>query len=204
MSGAYDYKPRFKDIRIKPPRDEPAPEERVCEWPGCRKHGDSRAPKSTDRLNEFYWFCQTHASEYNKSWNFFEGMSEHAAQSFRESAAYGHRPTWSWRNTHSASSKAQRASRDFADGFTDPFGMFGDRRDPHKEGPREKSMGRLQSKALETMGLEVDVEPAKVRRRYAELVKRFHPDANGGDRSSEEQLGRVIAAYQILKNAGMA
>ena len=185
MAEAYQYKPRFKDIRIKPPKDEPSPEERVCEWPGCRKHGDSRAPKSNDRLNDFYWFCQSHAAEYNKSWNFFEGMSENSAQAFRESAAYGHRPTWSWRNTHSASAKASRAARDFADGFADPFGLFGDRRDPHKDAPREKSMGRLQSKALETMGLEADVEPSKVRRRYAELVKQFHPDANGGDRSSE-------------------
>ncbi len=204
MAEAFQYKPRFKDIRIKPPKDEPSPEERVCEWPGCRKHGDSRAPKSNDRLNDFYWFCQSHASEYNKSWNFFEGMSENSAQAFRESATYGHRPTWNWRNTHSASAKASRASRDFADGFADPFGMFGDRRDPHKEAPKEKSMGRLQSKALETMGLDADADSGKVRRRYAELVKQFHPDANGGDRSSEEQLGRVIAAYQILKNAGMA
>ncbi len=204
MSEAYNYKPRFKDIRIKPPKDQPAPEERVCEWPGCKKHGNSRAPKANDRLNDFYWFCQSHASEYNKSWNFFEGMSENAAQSFRESAAYGHRPTWGWKNTHSASAKAARASRDFADGFNDPYGMFGDRKDPHKEAPREKSMGRLQTKALETMSLEPDVDPSTVRKRYAELVKQLHPDANGRDRSSEEQLGRVIASYQILKIAGMA
>ena len=54
------------------------------------------------------------------------------------------------------------------------------------------------------MWLEAGADPSKVRRRYAELVKRYHPDANDGDRSSEEHLGRVIAAYQILKNAGMA
>lgn len=205
MSEAFNYKPRFKDIRIKPPKDEPSPEERVCEWPGCRKHGDSRAPKSSDQLNSFYWFCQSHASEYNKSWNFFEGMGEGEAQAFRESAAYGHRPTWSWRNTHSASARASKASRDFADGFDDPYGVFGNRQNPHKpEEPREAPMGRLQSKALETMGLEASAEPSSVRKRYAELVKRYHPDANGGDRSSEEHLGRVIAAYQILKNAGMA
>lgn len=65
-------------------------------------------------------------------------------------------------------------------------------------------MGRLQTKALETMSLEPDVDPSTVRKRYAELVKQLHPDANGGDRSSEEQLGRVIASYQILKSAGMA
>jgi hypothetical protein len=204
MSEAFNYKPRFKDIRIKPPKDEPAPEERVCEWPGCKKHGDSKAPKSSDNLREFYFFCQSHASEYNKSWNFFEGMSENAAQAYRDSAAYGHRPTWGWRNTHSSSAQASKASRDFGDGFSDPYGVFGDRQEAHKDAPQEKSMGRLQSKALETMNLAPEVKPAVVRKRYAELVKRYHPDANGGDRSSEEHLGRVIAAYQILKNAGMA
>jgi hypothetical protein len=204
MSKAFNYKPRFVDIRIKPPKDEPAPEERVCEWPGCKKHGDSKAPKSSDNLREFYFFCKGHASEYNKSWNFFEGMSENAAQAYRDSASYGHRPTWGWRNTHSSSAQASRASKDLGDGFSDPYGVFGDRDETHKDAPREKSMGRLQSKALETMNLAPEVKPAVVRKRYAELVKRYHPDANGGDRSSEEHLGRVIAAYQILKNAGMA
>lgn len=204
MADAFNYKPRFKDIRIKPPKDEPAPEERVCEWPGCTKHGDSRAPKANDQLNDFYWFCQSHAAEYNKSWNFFEGMSENAAQSFRESAAYGHRPTWGWRNTHSASAKASKASKDFQDGFSDQNGMFGDRKEPERKTDDSPRMGRLQTKALETMSLDPDVKPAVVRKRYAELVRQFHPDSNGGDRSSEEQLGRVIAAYQILKSCGMA
>ena len=204
MADAFHYKPRFRDIRIKPPKDEPAPEERVCEWPGCHKHGNSRAPKARDQLDDFYWFCQSHAGEYNKSWNFFEGMSESAAQTYRASAAYGHRPTWGWRNTHGPSAASTRAAKDFNEGFEDTYNLFGDKRQATPEAPREKSLGRLQTKALETMSLDPDVEPSVVRKRYAELVKQFHPDANGGDRSSEEQLGRVIAAYQILKNAGMA
>ena len=208
MTHAFQYKPRFKDIRIKPPREgEAAPEERVCEWPGCRREGACRAPKSNDRLQDFYFFCQTHAAEYNKSWNFFEGMSEGDQAAFRESATYGHRPTWKFTHRSSASAKAANASKDFRDGFSDPFGMFGDKRDRERDqaAPKEeRRLGRLQEKALETMSLDPDVDGSTVRKRYAELVKRFHPDANGGDRSSEEQLGRVIAAYQILKNAGMA
>ena len=37
--------------------------------------------------------------------------------------------------------------------------------------------------------------------RFKELVKRHHPDANGGDRSSEERLVEVIQAYNYLKSA---
>ena len=37
-----------------------------------------------------------------------------------------------------------------------------------------------------------------------ELVKRCHPDANGGDRTAEHKLQRVIRAYQALRKANMA
>lgn len=205
MEGGFAYKPRFRDIRIKPPKDEPDAHERVCEWPGCPTHGDSRAPKAKDRLNEFHWFCQSHAAEYNRAWNYFEGMNEAELAAFNASAHYGHRPTWTFRGNTGARAKAGRATKDFRDGFADPFGLFGRRpANDRKKPPEERRRtGRLQEMAFETMGLEDTATSGDVRKRYAELVKRFHPDSNAGDRSSEEQLGRVIRAYQILKNAGL-
>ena len=38
-----------------------------------------------------------------------------------------------------------------------------------------------------------------IKARYKELVKRHHPDANGGDRSSEEKLREIIQAYNYLR-----
>lgn len=203
MTDNFQYTPRFKDIRIKTSKKKPIADERVCEWPGCRSHGGSRCPKANNQLNDFYWFCQSHAGQYNKSWNFFEGMGEGEAQAFRESAAYGHRQTWGWKKTHGGGRKATDAEQNMGEEFSDIYGRNG-RKGDGKEAPREQSMGRLQRKALETMNLGADATSSKIRKRYAELVRRFHPDANDGDRSSEEQLGRVIAAYQILKNEGMA
>lgn len=205
MDGDFTYRPRFKDIRIKPPTDKAAPEERVCEWPGCRAHGDCRAPKGTADLNDVHWFCQSHAAQYNKSWNFFEDMDEDAVAAFNASAHYGHRPTWNFRSNTGKTRAAHRASKNYRDGFADPFGLFGERPqgDPAPE-PNRRRFGKLQAAALETLQLDGSESKGVVKKRYAEMVKRFHPDANGGDRSSEEQLGRVIHAYQILKNAGMA
>jgi curved DNA-binding protein CbpA len=40
-----------------------------------------------------------------------------------------------------------------------------------------------------------------LRQRYSTLVRRYHPDKNGGDRSHEGQLGQVIEAYQLLRKA---
>ena len=48
--------------------------------------------------------------------------------------------------------------------------------------------------------LEVDLRG--LRRRYSELVRRYHPDRNGGDRQHEARLNRVVEAYQLLRKSG--
>ena len=77
MSGAFQYRPKFVDIRVRPPKEgeEEAkhdvhalkPGEKPCDHPGCRVAGATKAPKSRDMLNEHYWFCQPHAAEYNRT-----------------------------------------------------------------------------------------------------------------------------------------
>jgi curved DNA-binding protein CbpA len=54
-------------------------------------------------------------------------------------------------------------------------------------------------KALKVLGLSVDADRTALRTRYAELVRKFHPDRNGGDRTHEKALQAVIEAYQSLK-----
>ena len=34
-----------------------------------------------------------------------------------------------------------------------------------------------------------------------QLVRRYHPDKNGGDRVHEARLGEVIEAYQLLRKS---
>ena len=58
--------------------------------------------------------------------------------------------------------------------------------------------------ALEELALDENADSRTIRLRYAELIKRFHPDSNGGDRSAEAKLNKVIKAYQVLKTAGLA
>ncbi|MEM9235102.1 MAG: DnaJ domain-containing protein, partial [Pseudomonadota bacterium] len=59
----------------------------------------------------------------------------------------------------------------------------------------------LQVQAFRTLNLKPTASSAEIRKRYAELVKRFHPDSNEGDRSAENQLQDVIKAHQLLKKA---
>ena len=61
----------------------------------------------------------------------------------------------------------------------------------------------LQARALRELDLELDAKPGEIRLRYAEYVRRFHPDSNQGDRSSEHKLERVLRAGKLLKAAGL-
>lgn len=204
MSSAYQYKPRFVDIRIKPPPPKEAkPEERACDWPECRAPGSCRAPKGADRLKDYYVFCPSHAAEYNANWDFFANMSEEEVAAHHRMDATGHRPTWGMGTHARVREAAGRAKRDWSRVFVDGFGLFGGR-DEREPEPRERKLGKLEITAYDTLGLEHDSSAETVRARYAELLKRYHPDANGGDRSTENRLQLVIRAYKTLKKTGLA
>ena len=216
MSGAFNYKPKFVDIRVRPPKPEEEdaeadvhalkPGERACEWEGCRAAATARAPKSRDMLNEHYWFCQAHAGEYNRNWNFFAGMSEGEVRARQAERATGERPTWAFkasRFSREAASFSARAGT--GQGYSDPFDLLGRRARAVREQAQasKRRLGLLERRALSELDLDEEADKAVIRARYAELVKRCHPDANGGDRSAEHRLQRVLKAYKTLRQAGL-
>jgi hypothetical protein len=199
MTGLYEsYVPKFFRRREPDPAAR-RPGERSCDHLGCALAGRHRAPKGRDKANEYWYFCIEHAAEYNRRWDYFAGMSEAELDSFRQQAEAGHRPTWSFKA--SKLDRLSAAMRDFQAGRRLAFGLF---RKPPPQQPRERRLTRLQMLALETLALDDRADAARIRTRYKELVKRYHPDVNGGDRSAEQQLQRVIRAYQTLKSTGLA
>ena len=122
MAASFEYKPRFNDMRIKPPKAGEAeakadvlhlkPGEKPCECPDCRKAATARAPKSREQLNDFYDFCQTHAAEYNKAWNFYAGMNEAQVRAAKENEAMtGGRPTWDMKASKNSREAAAFAAK---------------------------------------------------------------------------------------------
>jgi DnaJ-domain-containing protein 1 len=84
------------------------------------------------------------------------------------------------------------------------FGELGGGR-ARQADPREaerRAVRNAERKALHALGLETDAERTEIKSRFKELVKRHHPDANGGDRGSEDKLREIIEAYNYLKSAG--
>ena len=61
----------------------------------------------------------------------------------------------------------------------------------------------LEGKAVAALGLSQGAGKDEIKTRFKELVKKHHPDANGGDRGSEEKLREIIQAYNYLKQVGL-
>lgn len=170
-----------------------------CGIAGCDEPGEFRAPVTPgdfDGPGEWRYLCLDHVRAHNSSYNYFNGMSPdeiEAAQS----------PIAGW----------ERHSRPFAHGGGDPPPAWSDFQDPldaisarFARQDREEFAGAQrfnagERRALRTLQLGEDVDRTRLRQRYSELVRRYHPDRNGGNRSHERALGAVIEAYTLLKSA---
>lgn len=202
--------PLFDRIRVKPGTDrQHRPAEQRCEWPGCSEAGSHRAPKGRHREGQYWHYCLDHVREYNQSYNYFAGMSDDAVYAYQKDALTGHRPTWRMgvKGEQPGEKGHPFAEAMKQEGLRDPFGFgaeiggaFHARQAP--EEPEGRAIRSTERRALEVMGLELSAAPAEIKARYKELVKLHHPDANGGDRSSEDRLRSVIQAYNNLRQAG--
>ena len=65
-----------------------------------------------------------------------------------------------------------------------------------------RAIRNAERKALHELGLEVGADKAEIKAKFKMLVKRHHPDANNGDRGTEDKLREIIQAYNYLKTTG--
>lgn len=175
---------------------------RACEAPGCEAVGEYRAPKGRSSEGEYLWFCLDHVRAYNKSYNYFADMPDADVLAWQRASLTGHRPTWKMGTSRADGMRSGDARfNPGAETIDDPFGVFPDSRRAKPAPPPPRRMRSRERRALEELGLDEDARAPDIKARYKELVKRHHPDANGGDRSSEERLREIISAYRTLKDA---
>ena len=161
---------------------------RGCDHPGCSCAGDYRAPKNRE-LSDYYWFCIDHVREYNKAWDYFAGMPPGAIEAHIRSASVWDRPTWplgDW----------QKREQKVRDTINEEF--FGDGTGTFKNEPAPP-MGSGERDALATLKLAPPVTFAEIKAQYRVLVKRHHPDANGGAIEAEEMFKNINQAFAVLK-----
>ena len=170
-----------------------------CDHPDCDCIAEHRAPKSRDRLREYYWFCLAHVREYNRAWNFYAGMNQHEIESEVRHDTVWQRPSWPLgARTGSAARFGCQMS-----GLKDQFGFFSDF--PNSNSDEQSNDHRFPDHtpegALTAMDLDMPLTLTSLKTRYKELVKLLHPDANGGDTAAEERLKDINDAYETLKKA---
>ena len=184
----------FDRVRVKPlSRDTRPPDRTVCQFPGCSRAGDFRAPMGRLYEGHYFCFCLEHVREYNLSYNYFSGMSLEAIERFRRDDLVGHRPTWTM-------GAFREARTFFAQQCTPCHSDRGPRIRSYCGEKAQARYGVAALRALELLGLDDSVDMAVIRTRYKELVKRLHPDSNSGDRSNEDRLREIIRAYNYLKS----
>lgn len=184
-------------------------ERRPCDIPGCDGSGEFRAPKGRDRLNDYFWFCLDHVRAYNQTWDYFSGMSETEIERHIRLDTTWQRPTWpfSGPNGRISGIAADPRLRAAMNAFHDTFAAHAADRSAraHREEEadpvraRWRRMSSEAENALAVMELEPPVSLSALKARYKKLVKRHHPDANGGDKQAEERLKTIIQAYVTLK-----
>lgn len=173
--------------------DAPEPGTRRCEWPNCAEHGEHRAPRSRDEMNSYRWFCRDHAREYNKTWNYFAGMSDDEVEADRRADTVWRRPSWPLGDGPPTPEQARAFWRG---DFSDPFKVFDEAAADHKSEP-QPTIGSDVRKAFEVFSLEPPVTIEEVKATYKALVKRHHPDASRNT-ADDGRIKDINEAYQVI------
>ncbi len=174
-----------------------------CNHPGCSEEGLYPAPKSREPREGRWHFCLIHVRQYNAGWDFFRGMSAADIERYQREDVLGHRPTWR------LGTKPQREEPQVW--VKDDLGILADVGVRIGAG-RRKSEAELRlppaiREALVTLGFELDklvlpLRKAEIKAQYKKMVKRYHPDVHGGDRTVEERLKSINQAYAFLQSRG--
>ena len=169
-----------------------------CAVSGCGEPGEYKAPVEPANFNgpgSWRFLCLDHVRAFNAGYNYFAGMSS-------DEISAAQNPYGGWdRETRAFASAGGGQPPRWAD-FTDPLDAIGARfRRASAQGLREdgRELSEHDRRSLRVLGLGTDADRRALRRRYAELLRRFHPDHNGGDRGHEKALQAVIEAYTQLK-----
>ncbi|WP_037079671.1 J domain-containing protein [Rhizobium sp. CCGE 510] len=193
----------FVGLRLsrKKPDQHREPSGRKCQWDGCDKEGTHRAPVGADAEGLYLSFCSTHVSAYSRGYNFVTKLSDPLTARYQREAASGSRPTLGTRIeqpsetplpslVRSGTAKAINSRKNAAQSQT------------ARAAVHLRKLKVLEAKAFEKLGLSPDATPDEIKSRYKQLLKMHHPDANDGDRKSEDSLRSTIEAHKILKLNG--
>ena len=165
-----------------------------CDSPKCNEKGEYRAPKSRVMLNEYFYFCLDHIKEYNKSWDFYRGMSVEQIENSMRSDTFWDRPSWPLKNSFkNIFDEFNEYVEDFVKNDDDKIN------DTYfKNKLLDEHLTIEEAKALKELNLKIPISLEKIKKNYKKLVKIFHPDVNGNNKKAEEKFKQINESYKLL------
>ena len=165
--------------------------ENICEWESCKETGKFKAPVEKDNSKKYKWLCEEHIKIFNKSWDYFEGMTQTEFEDFLRSDLTWHRPTQQFGSSDNFFNIL------WNNALGDKFNIF--KEDKFYNRLKYKKLNEKDKDAFKIMGLELDADWTDIQKKFKILVKKFHPDKNSGSKQFEDKLKKITLAYSHLK-----
>ena len=166
-----------------------------CDKEGCSAKGEYKAPKSRIKLNEYYYFCLTHIKEYNKSWDFYKGLTvDQIEQSINKDSVWD-RPSWPLKGNPS---KVMEQINEFMNNDYNLFENDRNHQEYYKNRLFDETLTNEQNLALKSLDLKMPLNLKKLKQKYKKLVKIFHPDVNDNDKEAEAKFKEINESYKKL------
>ena len=168
---------------------------RKCDNQECNEKGEFRAPKSRILLNEYYFFCLNHIKEYNKSWDFYKGLSVNQIETSMREDTIWNRPSWPLKGNPY---KVMEQINIFFSEDNDILNSNKQNNQFFKNKLLDESLSFEENSALSTLNLNLPLTLEKIKKNYKKLVKIFHPDVNGNNKNAEEKFKEINKSYKII------
>jgi len=168
---------------------------KYCDKNGCTLKGEYKAPKSRLKLNEYYYFCLIHVKEYNKSWDFYKGLTvDQIEKSMRKDTIWD-RPSWPLKGS------PRKVMEQINEFLIYDYNLFENDRNYKKYYKKkflDANLTKDQNIALELFDLKLPVTLEQIKKKYKKLVKIFHPDVNDNNKDAENKFKEINESYKIL------
>ena len=163
----------------------------ICDWNNCFELGEYRAPIEKDNSKNYRLLCLKHVKEFNKNWNYFDGMNDQEIYEFMKSDITWHKSTQSFGSSDNFFKVLwNNALKDELNKYK-INGQF--------DHVNEFKFNNNDIKAFSILGVSVGIKWERVQEKFKKLVKKFHPDMNAGNKKYEDKLKVITLAYTQLK-----
>ena len=168
---------------------------RICDKDKCKEKGDYKAPKSRIKLNEYYYFCLIHIKEYNKSWDFYKGLTVNQIEHSMRKDTIWDRPSWPIKGNPI---KIMDHISDLLNNDHDLYNKDNHYKKFYSNKSIDHSLTNEENYALKLLDLKLPVTLEKIKKKYKKLVKIFHPDVNDNNKEAENKFKKINESYKIL------